>query len=1134
MALSTVIKNKMLSVTHLKYRLLVEIKNDDGDWIDFSDRDPRVSQLRLSTEKRKNQIVSSIASVSFTNDDNYFDYMDDPDNATTASLFGTLASKFAAGFRGKPVRFSLRVSLPDSTYEDARLGVFRVKDLEFDSDSNREIFDLCQDVDFLRGMGSESLSDGLKHHMNKPVTYLVREILKRFYTSGITASEFEIPDRIYLTTADGEPAFSHYGKPPEKDTTGRWRSDVTHNPTAMHYHSDDGYFYFGIGDEVWQFDPVEETWVSCGTFADDDFQVRGIYRMTATRLLVVGWKYSQASRAVTLRTGNVLTSTPVLTTNDPGYDSLIFPGEFVLRDVYHTGGSGASEAFMGYIKNAPDIGGDLLYGVNMPVPFPAYAHSARVNTTPDDNHLGITDGLRTEVVADDWETFPYNETAPCGIVTIEPNYLAMAGEINTTTEKTKILIPWGMKPNLALALNPIDWTGPVIFTVETDGNPLGIRNTGVVRIIAYNAYGGGHVTVSENDHSGVLAPIYGLQYYNQGSDDYLYWIDVNWVEEMVNVGTGGSPSDVDSPIFNIKGGFIHDDGGGNPELLDASKFTLWTAGDDFFATDDSEYAAITVFPYPLGSAIEGFLIQMMDMSDMGGECFKLYRTDGGFTGKTALATSRMGWGSFTPDYANDRIYFLERDSGRVCYVDISGAPTVIYYLNDGDEPVPQSFFEMPQAEGFVIRTESSKMCLYGVLYPYLPGWVNEGIVWTAGKYYFWKNHFQLTDRVELFQEDRQDAWEALGLLAEAVRYQIGMDPEGTGFFRPIPDGSGASEFTIDLDSAIGRYFRFKKLCGGDEIVNRSQFIPYDMTPGVPEATLDLIGYVSAGEQVYFNGITIINSETLVEKNVTLHCIKGGAIGTATFKYLIHDYQIQTFLREDVNLGSPTQIRLDNNTDLEVGMLVQIGDWDEGAAIDEIQSDGDIILDTSLTEDYKQGTPVIFRSAEHGRWSTEYDTPDDYTAVTTFSEIGSTGLFLKFEANDSGTTINFAVGDRIRVYNPGMKLDKSRTKKFMAEDSDSIEKYEASEYNLDNPYISLVLGRELSQGLVNSDSEKHHGWEFDCPLFLQARPLVLVTIKSLKFLPTASDNEEKCYIKQVSHDEAKARTKLILRAVDSYG
>ena len=1128
MALSTTIKNKMLSVTHLKYRLLVEIKNEDGNWIDFTDRDPRPSSARLSTEKKRNQIVSSVASISFTNDDNYFDYMDNPDNATTVSLFGILASKFSNGFRGKEVRISLRVSLPDGTYEDARLGIFRIRRKKQDLKSQRTTFDLWQDVDFLKKIGSESISDGLKHHQNKPVTYLVKELLKRFYTDGVTASEFEIPDRIYLETADGEPAFSHYGKPPEKDTSGRWRSDVEHKPTAMYYHSDDGYFYFGIGDEVWQFDPVDEEWKLCGIFGDDDLQVRGIYRMTSTRLLVVGWKYNHTSRYVTLKTGSVLTTTPIFTPNDPGYDSAVFSGEFVLRDTLIT--SYITTPAVGRIKNDPLEAGDEKYGCNMPVPFPHYFFSGcngSFKKTMGFVASDAGDGLGKEIPSANWTLFETSDD-PHGIISEEAGYIAYHNEaLGSSSIRPELLVCWGMKPNLTWADDPVDFTGPYLFTVETDGNPLGIRCAGDVQIIAYSAYGGTHFTVSENAQGGDLAPIYGLQYYNQGSIDYLYWIDVNWVETY-----GVSPPD--PPIFRIKIGTLTDNSG-NPQLLDSNRYTLWTSGDNIFAIDDSEYAAIMVYPYPLGSSIEGFLIQMMDMSDMGGECFKLFRTPVNMATATELATSRMGWGSFSPDYPNDKIYFIDRDSGRVGYIDISSAPgpSDVHWLDDGAEPVPQSFFEMPQAEGFVIRTESSKVCLYGCMYPYLPGWVNESLIWISGKYYFWKYHFQLTDRVEFFEEDRQTAWEALGLLGEAVRYQVGLDPDGTGFFRPIPDGSGSVEFTIDLDSPIGRHIKVKKLGGEDEIVNRSQFIPYDVIPGVPEATLDLIGYASGGEQVYFDGVTNIKSETLIEKNVTLHCIKGGEIETAAFKYLIHDYQIQTFLREDVSLGSPTQIRVDNNTDLEVGMLVQVGDWDVGAKISTIQSDGDIILDTSLTTVYKQGTPVIFRSAEHGKWSTEYDTPAEYTTASSFSEIASTGLFLKFEENP-GTTNNFAIGDRIRIFNPGMKLSKSRTKKFMAEDSDSVEKYGASEYNIDNPYISLALGRELTQGIIDNDAERHHGWEIDCPLFLQARPLVLVTMKSRKHLPTATNNEEKCYIKQVTHDRKKARSKLILRAVSNYG
>jgi hypothetical protein len=1133
MTLSTVIKNKLLEVTHLQYRLLVEIKNEDDAWIDFCDRDPRVPSIRMSTEKRRNQIVSSVGSVTLTNDDNYFDWMDNPANATTISTFGALATKFAKGFRGKQVRISLRVTLPDNTYEDAGFGTYRVKTVNIDPSSGRATLNLCQDVDFLKGAGTESLTDGKKHYENKPITYLVREILKRFYTAGVTSSDFEIPGRIYRTTADGNPAFSSWGKPPERDATGRWRSDVEHKPTTLHWESTVSKFYVGVGDEVWSFDPLTEIWVLCGTFADDDFQVRGIYPISTLRLLVVGYKHEHSSRAVTLRTAQLLLSSDSMTTNDPGNDSLIFPGEFVLRDTYTTAGSplGIEALNVGLMRNAPG-GADAnnCYGALMAVPFPQYPHSGCPGAAGS-RHMGFSEDT-AEVHSGDWTTFTHDADAH-GIEVLNPCWVACAHQgVGSATNRPELLVSWGMKPNLAWAGSLANFTGPYLFAVETDGNPMGIRCIGVVRIIAYSAYSGTHHYVSEHAQGGALAPMYDLRFYTDGSDDFIYWIDVDFVEQFINVDY--DPLDLAPPLFHIKRGKLTDDGLGKPELLDSNRETLWTGGDDLFAADDNHYAPISCMPYPNGDTeVPGFIIQMLDIEAVGGACFKLFYVNAAFTSKTLLASSYYGWGAFTQDATNNKIYFLDRDTGCVCYVDISSAPTVYYRLSDGEEPVSKASFELPQAEGMVIRTENSKVCLYGISHPYLPGWVNQNLIYTQGKYNLWKWHPELTDRIDFFEAGREDAWDAMGLLAEVCDYQVGMDPEGTGFFRAIPDGSAAEEFTIDLDSPIGRYITCKKLDGLDEIVNRSTFVPYEAVSGEPEVTLDLVGALYEGEQVYFNGDTYSKTETNEEQNITLHCIKRGTIGVAKFRYLVHDSQVSTNLREAVSLAAHHQLRLDNNADLAVGMFVQVGDWDEGAKITTIEADGDIIIDLAMTTAFAVGTPVIVRSAEHGKWSTEYTVPDEYTALATYAEIGTTGVFLKFELSDEGVQYGFEVGDRIRAYNPGMNLERSRTKKTMAEDSSSIVCFNLSEENPDNPYMSLGLGREKSKSMVASYAWPRHGWELATPMFLQAKPLTIVKLKSRKHLPTATSNEEKCYIKQVSHDHAGNKSTITLKACVSY-
>ena len=1132
MALSTTIKNKMLSVTHLQYREIVEIKNEDGDWIDFTDRDPRHPAIRLATEKGRHQIVSSIASVSFTNDDNYFDWMDKPSHLSTLAKFGALATKFSKGFRGKQVRFSLRMQLPAGTHEDACLGLYRIRRISIDHDSGRTTFDLWQDVDFLKRLGTEDVSSGKRHHENKPVSYLVREILKKFYRGGITSAEFEIPDRIYLATSDGEPAFSHYGKPPEKDTSGRWRDDVTHKPTAFTWDADNEYFIFGIMDEVWLFEPISEEWEKLGEFDTEDFYIRGFYRMDTNKYLCVGWQVDQRFRDVRMETAEVNTSAKTFTENISDNDTIIFPGDFVLRDTYNNHITlGLTDLKIGVIADSPRSINDSCSGVNMPCPLPQWPHSGCLDGTYPGAAIATIGGLRQMPAAGDWDDNFI--TIPHGTDVMEPCYLIYDNVgVGSASLRPQFFVSWGMRPNLAYAETLADFTGPLLFTVETDQNPLGIRCIGDIQIVAYSAEDGTNFLVSENVQGDDLAPIYALRYFRTNADDYLFWIDVNWVEDYEDI---GDRSLIAPPVFRIKGGQLTDNSG-NPQLLDASIQTYWTAGDDFFAADDSEYAAIMIMPYHLGvSAVYvRYIVILMDMNDMGGECFKMFTVNYNFTSATACGSSRYGWGSITPDASANRIHFIERDTGRLCYIDTSGTPTNYTAISEGQEPVSNAFFEMPDGNGLVIRTESSKTCIYGVSYPALPGMAYEDQVWINGKYYFWKHHYQLTDRVELFEEDRQDAWEALGLLAQAVGYQVGFDPEGTGFFRALPTASDTSEFTIDLDSPIGQCFTIKKLDGLDDIINRSQFIPYESVPGVPDAPQDLIGYIKSGKQVYFNGQVEVRSETLEEKNITLHCIKGGPIGTAEFKYVIHNVQVTTHLREDMNPGDLDLIRLDSNKDIEIAMLVQVGYY-EGASntmyVENIEADGDIDLSEDLDRAYERGTPVTFRSAEHGVWSTEYDTPDTWTSSSAFSEIGATGLFLKFTADAS--PVNFAIGDRINVYNPGMALQTSRTKKFSYEDSPSIETYEAAEYKLDNPYISLTLGMQLITGLIDSDSDPHHGWEIDCPLFLQAKPHTVFTVKSRRHLPTATNKEEKCYIKQVTHDEKKARTKIIARAVSAY-
>jgi hypothetical protein len=771
----------------------------------------------------------------------------------------------------------------------------------------------------------------------------------------------------------------------------------------------------------------------------------------------------------------------------------------------------------------------------MPVPF-AQCLKLAINNSTSSQRWGYPATSQVgEIAAADWTNYatsddPHDETF------LEAGYWGARCSFPAAGDYAGGLVYWGHKSNLAYAATTQNFNGPYLFAVETDGHPMGINLTGTVDIVCYSAYIGTNSTITTAHLTGANAPIYDLRYFCDGTNDDLYFVDVDWKEIHVNFDATGVEADMLPAAWRIRRGRLSDDGTGEPELdVAADITTLWTSGDDLFAVDDSEYAPISVVPYTRAASTE-FIVQIFKTDAIGDPCYELYYVNSAWSSKTLLGTAKyFGWGNFSVK-AGAEIYAVERDTGRVIKIDITSAPSDYDYVQDGDEPVPGAYFEMPNPEGLVIITESSKTCLYGVSYPYLPIFGSEDELAYNGKYYFWKYHMKLTDRVPLFEEDKYNAFDAMGLLAHAVNYQVGMNPDGTGFFSPIPASSGASLFPIDLDAASSRFFSVKKYDGTKEIKNRSTFIPYEALAKEAEGSLLLLGYTDGGSRYTFNGEMEVRSETSVEKNVTLHCTTAGGIGTAEFRYIVHKYQVQTALMADVNPGVLTEIDVDNLNDVAVDMLVQVGSFegtDSSAPlhVDSIASDGTITLSEALDTAYPEGTIVIFRDAKYGKWSDEYGTPDSFTTATSWTEIGSTDLFLKFTAD--ATPREFAIGDRIEIHNPGMRLELSRTKKYLSEDTDSIDDYGLREFNIDNPFMGIALGKERGRLKVADDAEPHHLYKLVCPLFLEAVPLAIITLKSTKLLPTATDNEEKLYIREVSHDVKSAKTSIMARAVSAY-
>jgi hypothetical protein len=231
-----------------------------------------------------------------------------------------------------------------------------------------------------------------------------------------------------------------------------------------------------------------------------------------------------------------------------------------------------------------------------------------------------------------------------------------------------------------------------------------------------------------------------------------------------------------------------------------------------------------------------------------------------------------------------------------------------------------------------------------------------------------------------------------------------------------------------------------------------------------------------------------------------------------------------------------EIEVDSITDLETGLAVQVADYDGasgGMTIDSISDAGLITLSENLDASYEQGTPCVFRDVEDGEWSDEYDTPDTYTPQTSWTEIGSTGVFLRFTPDDTDPH-PFAIGDRIAIDNPGLQLRKDQSVLVTRYDATSKDKYGLKEYAIDNPYMSEAVGRQRADYIIANDADPKYVLKLTWKgLLLHARPMSILELTSQTLFPLATDNAVKFYINSVMHKLRQGETQLELIGVDSY-
>ena len=252
------------------FETVVEVLNDSLVWVSLTDRinhDRLRSMGGVSASAERDTGTNSVtlSSLVFDNSDGWWDRVD------VTGLSSFYRRRIRVGVR------SLGTSM--TTY----LGTWLISDVNTDhgQDASVTVVGLAA---VLADKEADRVRDGESWHTNKPLGWLVRELLCAEHTrrevdrwsSGIV-SRCAIP----LATP-GQKALSAYGRPPEWDGT-RWRNE-TNNQMAMCAIDNPGIggygnLLIGVGPRLWKWDTVRDVYTLLGTIPEPDakMEIRHIF-----------------------------------------------------------------------------------------------------------------------------------------------------------------------------------------------------------------------------------------------------------------------------------------------------------------------------------------------------------------------------------------------------------------------------------------------------------------------------------------------------------------------------------------------------------------------------------------------------------------------------------------------------------------------------------------------------------------------------------------------------------------------------------------------------------------------------------------------------------------------------------------
>jgi hypothetical protein len=893
------IKERLKSLGILSYEIKSYIQDSNGVYVDFSDRAEvnganrlvSVGSITQSSEGKTGtgSFYTTISNIVMDNHDNFWDAPITGLKTVTGATasFDVTKGGHMSVFQRNKIKISMRLQMNNGNFVETPLGVFLIEEIVFSGNTvSVKTVGLAKP---LMEQSAEAVKDGISWYTNKPIKFLVEELLKLEYgqLKGAAASNkyqsptsFIIPNEIDITTVNSERTSSIFGRPPE------WDGDVWHNDglttRALLWSyttigsdqsgNDKDMLYMGCDDELWKYNPDNDTYTSIGSVSDASITGSVIRKLWYNTNDYCIWGASTElaqddSRHVKMIIFKYNGSTITIEKNShaSNFTDQVFLGDFCMMD---GGGYDSDYRTIGKYVDSGAAGAIEPIGWQISSPFVQYMTKVEVGSAGSGGVDLKGKDVITTGIGETYDGNDYNISYTAGSGTpIKKNYYAaQASTSGEATVKMALRYSYGQE-------------GCLLY----------------------------------NDNSDTSGGMFWF-YYDSVNDEYeAYYYDINadtvtkeWSLELDGRKYKPTAGCVDSATDRFYFATI----GYQEDQTESDEFPL-TRIDYYDASADSvtnittDYnsssAILEMIHVPTNTAylyVSFYNISALGNSDSNYGLDKITIADG-----TEATVSERPWQS------KGFVYGTTTDSGDA-YNDIyfiNCGPGSLSKINVGSNTIESLDFGWPVVDGetnissnLVIdsdtRSGENSNIIYGSSAPYYPAETQDDADLPVGKYYLWKFDSVYSSRIELADFEGMSIWDALSDFAQLAGYVIGFTNEGDFFFVPRATETNTADYTLSTDPSNNTIMSIQKDLGYKEIYNHCSITPSKAVVQEPKSEFVIR---KRDDSANFDSKYAVNQRDTLKKNIRLVCSENGDIedSDSLFRLLTYTYPVETIITQ---------------------------------------------------------------------------------------------------------------------------------------------------------------------------------------------------------------------------------------------